>query len=73
MVTSNVSGEVDGRVWLRQVSVDRNEVILLRTSWTALLQAVINVKCTISLEVTEAKVEAKPKSGGDSDIEMQLI
>ena len=34
-------------------------MIFLRTSWTALIQAVINVKCTISLEVTEAKVARK--------------
>jgi len=67
-----VSGEVDGRVWLPQVSVDRNEVILLRTSWTALIQAV-NVKCTISLEVTEAKVAGKAEKWWRFGIEMQRI
>ncbi len=73
MVISNVSGEVDGHIRLQQVSVDQNEVILLQTSWTRLILAVINVKCTILLARTEAKVEAKRKSAGDSDLEMQLL
>ena len=43
------------------------KLFLLPTSWTRLILAVMNVKCTILLARTEAKVEAKRKSAGDSE------